>query len=125
MTRVRISAVILLILILSGSFMSIWVNRRCDDMLGDLNRLSIMAENGQTEALSESARELNKKWESFRRRASFLVRYDKLVEADRISARIVQLSEYEGEELKAELAELRELRDMLKSGETPLLSSVF
>ena len=125
MTRVRISAAVLIILIAFSAFMSIWVNRRCDDMLGDLNRLSIIAENGQSEILSASARELDKKWEHFRSRASFLVRYDKLVEADRISSRIVQLSENAGEELKAETAEMRELLEMLKSGETPLLSSVF
>lgn len=123
MTRVRLSAVILLILVLSGSFVSVWVDRRCDDMLGDLNRLSIIAENGQSDMLSESARELNEKWESFRSRATFLVRYDKLVEADRLSSRIVQLSENEGEELRAEIAEMRELLEMLKCGETPFLMS--
>ena len=125
MTRVKISATILLILVLLSAFMSFWVNRRCDDMLSEINKLSIMAENGQSEALSEGAERLNRKWESFRSKASVLLKYDKLVEADRISSRIVQLAENDGEELKAELAELRELIEMLKSGETPLLTSVF
>ncbi len=125
MTRVKISAAILLILIALSAFTSVWVNHRCNEMLGDINRLSIMAENGESEALNESARELGEKWERFRYWASVLLKYDKLVEADRISARIVQLAENEDDELKAELSELRELLEMLKSGETPLWNSVF
>ena len=54
-----------------------------------------------------------------------LLKYDKLVEADRISARIVRLADNDSEELKAGLAELRELLEMLKSGETPSLTSIF
>lgn len=94
-------------------------------MLGEINKLGIMAENGDSEALVESARELGKKWEGFRHWASVLLKYDKLVEADRISARIIQLAENDGEELKAELSELHELLEMLKSGETPFITSVF
>lgn len=124
MTRVKLSAAVLLLLVLSSAFMSSWVNRRCDEMLFDINRLSVSAENGESEALADGTEELNKKWEKFRDKASVLLKYDKLVEADRISARIVQLAENDGEELKAELAELRELLEMLKSGETPRLSSV-
>ena len=124
-TRVRLSAAILLILIAFSVFTSVWVNRRCDEMLGEINKLSIMAENGESEALTGSAQELGEKWESFRHWASVLLKYDKLVEADRISARIIQLAESDGEELKAELSELRELLEMLKSGETPLWNSVF
>lgn len=124
-TRVRLSAAILLILIAFSVFTSVWVNRRCDEMLGEINKLSIMAENGESEALTGSAQELGEKWESFRYWASVLLKYDKLVEADRISARIIQLAESDGEELKAELSELRELLEMLKSGETPLWNSVF
>jgi hypothetical protein len=125
MTRVKISAAILLILIALSAFTSVWVNRRCNEMLGDINRLSIMAENGESEALAENARELGEKWERFRQWAPVLLKYDKLVEADRISARIIQLAENEDDELKAELSELRELLEMLKSGETPLWNSVF
>ena len=100
MTRVKISATVLLILVLLSAFMSFWVNRRCDDMLSEIIKLSIMAENGQSEALSEGAERLNRKWESFRSKASVLLKYDKLVEADRISSRIVQLAENDGEDLE-------------------------
>ncbi|MBP5578619.1 MAG: DUF4363 family protein [Ruminococcus sp.] len=125
MTRVRISAGVLLLLVLASAFMSSWVNRRCDEMLFDINRLSIAAENGECEILADGTDELNRKWERFRDKASVLLKYDKLVEADRISARIVRLADNDSEELKAGLAELRELLEMLKSGETPSLTSIF
>ena len=125
MTRVKISGAVLLILLAVSTFAGIWVNRRCDGMLRDIERLSTAAENGQTEVLSPGAEELNGKWEHFRSRASFLVRYDKLVEADRLCSRITELSESEDTELRAELAELHDMLEMLKSGETPLMNSVF
>ena len=125
MTRVRISAAVLLLLIFAGVFTSLWVNRRCGEMLYDINRLSIIAENGQSKQLSEGAGELGRKWESFRSRASVLVKYDKLVEIDRLCSRIVRLADADNGELAAELAELRDMLEMLKSGETPLITSVF
>ena len=54
-----------------------------------------------------------------------MVRYDKLVEADRLCSRITELSETEDIELRAELAELHDMLEMMKNGETPLLTSVF
>ena len=125
MTRVRISAVILLILLGISVFSSTWVNRRCDIMLSEIDRVYIMAEKGDTAGVTVKARELNDEWESFREGASVLLRYDKLVEIDRLCSRIVYLAENEEDELAAELAELRDMLEMLKSSETPLLTSVF
>lgn len=125
MTRVRISAVILLILLGISVFSSTWVNRRCDIMLSEIDRVYIMAEKGDTAGVTVKARELNDEWESFREGASVLLRYDKLVEIDRLCSRIVYLAENEEDEMAAELAELRDMLEMLKSGETPLLTSVF
>ena len=125
MTRVKISAAVLFVLIALSSFAAVWVNRRCDEILRDINRMSAAAETGQTEVLAEGAEELNGKWERFRRRASFLLRYDKLVEADRLCSRITELSDTEDIELRAELAELHDMLEMMKSGETPRLTSVF
>ena len=68
---------------------------------------------------------MNADWESFREKASVLLKYDKLVEIDRLCSRIVHLAENEETEMTAELAELRDMLEMLKSGETPLFTSVF
>ena len=125
MTRVKISASILLILVLLSAFMSFWVNRRCDAMLNEVDVVHELEENGDIGLAAENARRLNAHWESFRGIAAVLLKYDKLVEIDRLCSRIVHLAENEETEMAAELAELRDMLEMLKSGETPLLTSIF
>ena len=125
MTRVKISAAILLLLVGISVFSSIWVNRSCDDMLSEIDIIYDLAENGDNHKAAVNARKMNANWESFREKASVLLKYDKLVEIDRLCSRIVHLAENEEDEMTAELAELRDMLEMLKSGETPHLTSVF
>ena len=125
MTRVRLSVGVLLLLIIISIFSSFWVNCRCNTMLSEVDLMHELAENGDTEGVSGRARELNAQWESFREGASVLLKYDRLIETDRLCSRIVHLAENEETEMAAELAELRDMLEMLKSGETPLLTSVF
>ena len=125
MTRVKISAAILFLLIGMSIFSSTWVNRRCDAMLSEVDMIHELEENGDIGLAAENARRLNAHWESFRGIASVLLKYDKLVEIDRLCSRIVHLAENEEDEMTAELSELRDMLEMLKSGETPLLTSVF
>lgn len=124
MTRVRISAGILVLLIGISVFSGIWVNRRCDDMLGEIDKIYELEEKGDIIGAADMSKELDANWESFRETASVMLRYDKLVEIDRLCSRIVHLAAEEGAEMEAELAELRDMFEMLKSGETPRLSSV-
>ena len=124
MTRVRISAGILVLLIGISVFSGIWVNRRCDDMLGEIDKIYELEEKGDIIGAADMSKELDANWESFRKKASVMLRYDKLVEIDRLCSRIVHLAAEEGAEMEAELAELRDMLEMLKSGETPRLSSV-
>ena len=125
MTRVRISVGVLLLLIIISIFSSVWINRRCDSMLSEVELIHELAENGDAEAVTGKARELNDEWERFREGASVLLKYDRLIEIDRLCSRIVHLAENEEDEMAAELAELRDMLEMLKSGETPLITSVF
>jgi hypothetical protein len=125
MTRVKISAAILLLIIGISIFSSFWVNRRCNALLSEVDQIHELAEMGDTESVTHMARELNADWESFREGASVLLKYDRLIEIDRLCSRIVHLAENEEDEMAAELAELRDMLEMLKSGETPLLTSVF
>ena len=124
MTRVRISAGILVLLIGISVFSGIWVNRRCDDMLGEIDKIYELEEKGDIIGAADMSKELDANWESFRETASVMLRYDKLVEIDRLCSRIEHLTENEEDEMAAELAELRDMLEMLKSGETPRLSSV-
>ena len=125
MTRVRISGAILLLLVSISIFSSFWVNCRCNTMLSEVDLMHELAENGDTEGVTGRARELNAQWESFREGASVLLKYDRLIETDRLCSRIVHLAGNEENEMAAELAELRDMLEMLKSGETPLITSVF
>lgn len=125
MTRVKISGAILLLLIGVSIFSGVWVNRRCDALLSEINVINDLEECGNTLGAAEKARQMNADWENFREKASVLLKYDKLVEIDRLCSRIVYLTENEETEMTAELAELHHMLEMLKSGETPLITSVF
>ena len=125
MTRTKISAVIILLLIGLSVYSSLWVNRRCGDMLEKLGVISELAERGETDEAAVRAGELSTEWEDFRTKASVLLKYDRLTDVDRIFSRIVHLAENNSEELQSELAELRDMLEIMKSGETPKLTSVF
>lgn len=125
MTRVKISAAILGLLIVISYFSSTWVNHRCDAMLSDIADISRLAEEEMKEETVRRAKELSLEWEDFRTKASVLLKYDKLTETDRICSRIVNLAENDSEELQAELSELGDMLGLLRSGETPVLTSVF
>lgn len=124
MTRTKISAVIILLLIGLSVYSSLWVNRRCGDMLEKLDIISELAEKGETDEAAVRAGELSTEWEDFRTKASVLLKYDRLTDVDRIFSRIVHLAENNSEELQSELAELRDMLEIMKNGETPKLTSV-
>lgn len=124
MTRTKISAVIILLLVGLSVYSSLWVNRRCGDMLEKLGVISELAERGETDEAAVRAGSLSAEWEDFRAKASVLLKNDRLTDVDRIFSRIVHLAENNSEELQSELAELRDMLDMMKSGETPKLTSV-
>jgi hypothetical protein len=125
MTRVKISFAIIIALIGISIFSGIWVNRRCDDMIAELSEINDISGNGDISELREKAKRLNRDWEDFRSKASVLIKYDKLVEIDRLCSRIGELAGKDDAELVAELSELHDMLEMLKNGETPLLTSVF
>lgn len=125
MTRVKISAAILFLLVEISIYSGIWVNQRCDAILSEIDVIYALEEKGDISGASEKAGQMNADWERFREKASVLLKYDKLVEIDRLCSRIVHLAEKEKDEMAAELAELRDMLEMLKSGETPHLTSVF
>ena len=125
MTRVKISFAIMLILVGISIYAGVWVNRRCDDMIAGLSEINDISGNGDISELREKAKRLNRDWEDFRSKASVLIKYDKLVEIDRLCSRIGELAGKDDAELVAELSELHDMLEMLKNGETPLLTSVF
>ncbi|MCM1132171.1 MAG: DUF4363 family protein [Ruminococcus flavefaciens] len=125
MTRIKISAFIICLLIFISIFSGIWINKKCKSLI----ELSAQAEeffsSDEKDRAIATAGEIESEWESFRRTACVLVRNNKLSEIDRICARIKHLAENDSEELLSELTELEHILDLLRYGEIPVLTSIF
>lgn len=124
MTRIKISAGILLTLIAASIFSGFWISSRCDRLLDTIETVSVYSEKGDTENAVAAAHKLYEEWNSFRKAASVLIKNDKLSEIDRINARISFLIENSSDELDSEITELKSMIVLLKTGETPVLTSV-
>lgn len=124
MTRIKISAVILCALIIASIVSGVWIDSRCERMLGIIGEISRYVDENDTEKASAAAEKLSENWESFRKAASVLVKNDKLSEIDRINARIIFLLQNGSDELESEITELQSMIFLLKTGETPVLTSV-
>ena len=106
MTRVKISAGILIGFIVLSIFTSLWVNGRCDAILDSADRLEevFLSDDGSAEA---AAAELEKRWERFRKGATILLNNEKLSDPERLISRMVYLAQQNYPELQTVLDELR------------------
>lgn len=125
MTRIKISAGIILLLIGASIFSGVWVNRSCDKLMELSTKSEELISAGKTEEAVEITRRLESEWEHFRKKAAVIVRSNKLSEIDRICARLRHLTEKESEEILSELTEMEHMLEMMKESETPELTSVF
>ncbi len=124
MTRVKISAGILCLLVGISIFSGIWVNNRCGLMLDGVRQLEELAESNNTAQASELAAELSFQWDDFSSLAAILVKYDRLAEIGTLFSKIDYLVESESPDLIEELSELEHLLELLCRSETPVLTSV-
>lgn len=124
MTRIKISAGILCTLIIVSILSGFWISSRCERMLNIIGEINLNIDEGDTEKAAAAAEHLSEYWNSFRKTASVLVKNDKLSEIDRINARILYLLENDSDELESEITELQSMIILLKTGETPVLTSV-
>lgn len=125
MTRIKISAAILLLMLSVSIFSGVWINWECNKLISSANELAELYVSDNAEETVRAAEELESQWESFRKKASVLMNNSKLAETDRICSRIKYLAADSGGELIMQLTELRHMLELLKSGETPKLTSVF
>ncbi|MDO4863275.1 MAG: DUF4363 family protein [Ruminococcus sp.] len=119
MTRIKISAAILSLLILASVVSGVWVNVRCGRLISAADRVAELYEGGATDEAVSAANKLEQDWESFRRTAAVLVKSDRLSEVDRICTRISYYAENGRDELVPELIELHHILEQLRDGETP------
>lgn len=125
MTRIKISAGIVCLLIGISIFSGIWINNKCKSLMELSSSAEELFSNDQKEQAIQLTRELETEWEKFRKKAIVLVHNNKLSEIDRLCARVRHLAENDSEELLSELTELKHLLELLKDGEIPKITSVF
>lgn len=123
MTRIKISAGILLSFVILSIFTSVWVNRRCDELLTLADRVEAAYLNSEKTA-GELSAELETQWKDFRKGASVLLNNEKLTDPERLVSRVTYLAGQDSPELQTVLEELRHLIKQLKHGETPVLTSI-
>ena len=124
MTRLKISAAILSLLIAASIVSGVWVNVSCGRLISAADEVAELYDGGSRAEAVESARVLEQEWESFRRTAAVLVKSDRLSEVDRICTRISYYAENERDELVPELIELHHILEQLRDGETPMITTV-
>ena len=119
MTRIKISAAILGLLLLASVVSGVWVNVRCGRLISAADRVAELSESGADAEAVAAAKRLEQDWENFRKTASVLIRSDRLSEVDRICTRISYYAENGRDELVPELIELHHILEQLRDGETP------
>ncbi len=125
MTRIKISAGILLFMLCMSIFTGVWLNSRCTDMIERSDRIGELYSQGRSEEALAEAEKLEKEWADFRKAGSLMVKNNKLAEIDRVCTRISYYAGNDSQELMPEIIELRNMLDKLREGEIPKLTTVF
>ncbi len=124
MTRVKISVGILSAMIIASILSGIWINKHCDRLIGLTEKISSAYIEGDLKSAQKTAEQLEHEWDSFRGKATMMIKSDKLSEIERLCERIIPLIENDSDEIGAELDELCGMLTALRKGELPLLTSV-
>lgn len=122
--RLKISLSIILSFVLAGIISCRWINKKCDEMLLCTSQIGESFSSGNTENALQLAESLEKYWDSFRKKASVMVKNERLSETDRIISQIAGKIENTPDEVNLSLIELTHLIELLKSSETPSLVNV-
>lgn len=125
MTRIKISAFIICLLVFTSVFSGIWINKKCKSLIELSHCTGELFSAGEKAEAVEVTEQLETEWENFRSLAAVLIHNNKLAEIDRICARIKHLTENNSEELLSELSELENMLGLLRSGEIPKINSIF
>lgn len=125
MTRIKISAFIVCLLIFTSVFSGIWINKKCKSLIELSHHTGELFSADEKEQAIEITEQLETEWENFRSFAAVLINNNKLAEIDRICARIKYLTKNNSEELLSELSELENMLDLLRNGEIPKINSIF
>ncbi|MDE6780699.1 MAG: DUF4363 family protein [Ruminococcus sp.] len=124
MTRIKISAVILCVLVGISIFFTVWINKRCSYMLDEITGIFQLMDSGQNIQAMQRAEALDNEWNSFRKKATIMLNNQSLTEVDCISSGIPYLIKNDNDESYARLMEFKYILIMIKDGEVPTLTRV-
>ncbi|MDE6091886.1 MAG: DUF4363 family protein [Ruminococcus sp.] len=124
MTRIKISVGILCVLVGLSIFFGIWINSRCSYMLDEISEIYELLDSGEINQALSSAKKLDGDWDSFRKKATVMLKNNELTEVDCISSGIPYLIENNSDETYSRLMEFQHMLEMLKGGEVPTLTRI-
>lgn len=124
MTRIKISAGILCVLVGISIFFAVWINNRCSHMLDEITAICQLLDDGKNSQAMKRAEELDNEWNSFRKTATVMLKNNELTEVDCISSGIPYLIENDNDESYARLMEFQHMLTMIKDSEVPSVTRI-
>lgn len=124
MMRIKISTGILCLLVGLSIFFGIWINSKCSYMLDEISEIYQLLDSGDTDRAISSSKKLDDDWNSFRKKATVMLKNNELTEIDCISSGIPYLISNNSDEAHSRLMEFQHMLEMLKGGETPTLTRI-
>ncbi len=119
MTRVKLSILMIIAMICASIFSGIWVSGQCRQLSERAERIFISYKNNDRQTALAEAEMLEKEWEDMRKKASVLLKFDKLSEIDRIVSHTCVLVSNGSEDVQPQMAELIHMLDILRKSEMP------
>lgn len=124
MTRVKISLVILLMIIMLCVSSLLWIDFKLDKVSEFLEETITFSRNGETEKAVESSKKMVKEWESFHDIGGVLIRSDKITSVQTSMSRITPLVRKNHDELEAEYENAKQGLEWIFESELPLLKNI-
>ncbi|MBP3380126.1 MAG: DUF4363 family protein [Ruminococcus sp.] len=109
MTRVKISAGILILVVVTGVISHFWIRHQCGELTRQAQTALEYLDEDNFPAARQLMAEMAEDWSSLRKKAGIFVRENKLLEADRVCVRMIKLKDDDSGEAEAELSELTKL----------------
>lgn len=125
MTRMKISAGILVVLVILSILTGFWITKKCNYMIDEIEQIMLYADDNNKKSAELAAENLSESWEKFCKQSHIIVKSDKLSDIDRINSRIIHLIKNDSDELESELNEMKSMIKFLKESESDIFASVF
>ena len=122
MTRIKISIGILSILVCISIFSGVWVNKKCDLLLGIIDQIQQSSQLGEIEKAEEYAALLEEKWDDFKGKARILILNNKLDDVEEICSELPCMDD--SSEITAASEKLRHMIRNIKESESPRIVNI-